>query len=374
MLQREGLMLDSVRSGLNRFYEGLGRASTTGKLANAVMRITGMQAINDIRKGAFALSLMDAIGTELRAGKAFATLENSDVRTLQNYGITEADWKVWRLAELEDMGRGNDSVLTSSAINRVKDADIEAAGIVPEGQSAADVKRAAIVKLLGAINTESEFAIVTPGWNERASFYAGLQRGTFSGEITRAMLQFKAFPWAYLQRGMDAIANMEGPVPKAAMVAYLITSTMLAGAMLYQTRQILAGKDPLKMTDENWWKFWAHSFLYGGALGIYGDFLYGVSETRYGSGPVEALSGPTLGPLLELGVVNPLQELGKALEGKETHFWAKELQDLKGFVPGGNIWSPPSLPDKSSECSLARAAKLSPLSNRAINPAALARE
>ena len=79
-------------------------------------------------------------------------------------------------------------------------------------------------------------------------------------------------------------------------------------------------------------------FGVAGTLGIYGDFLYGVSQTRYGSGPIEALSGPTLGPLLELGLVNPMTELAKALEGKETHFWAKQAQDVKGFIPGGNIW------------------------------------
>jgi len=332
LLQREGLMLDSVRSGLNRFYQDLGKSTWSGKTANAVMRITGMQAINDLRKGAFALSLMDAIGSEIRSGKDFNALHDSDIRTLRNYGITEADWKIWKLADLEDMGRGNDSVLTASSIGRIKDADLQKAGLTLED------RRNAIVTLLGAINTESEFAIVTPGWGERATFYGGLQRGTFSGEITRSVLQFKAFPWAYLQRGMDAIANMEGPVPKAAMVAYLITSTTLAGAMLLQTREMLSGKDPRKMTDENWWKFWSTAFLQGGALGIYGDFLYSVNQTRYGSGPLEMMAGPSLGPLLELGIVQPLQEARKAIEGRETHLAAKTLQDIKGFVPGSNIW------------------------------------
>lgn len=51
------------------------------------------------------------------------------------------------------------------------------------------------------------------------------------------------------------------------------------------------------MTD---WKFWPAAFLQGGALGIYGDFMYGASNTRYGSGPVEVLAGPTIGPLLEM--------------------------------------------------------------------------
>jgi hypothetical protein len=329
LLQTQGLMLESVRSGLQRFGEELGGTSTTGKLANAVMRVTGMQAINDIRKAAFGASLMSAIGGEIK--KPFASLADSDVRTLRNYGITEAEWAVWQKAELQSApgaDRAGAKMLTPDSIWRIPDV------------SAAE-KRNAIVKLLGAVNTESEFAIVTPGWKERAQFYSGIasERGTVPGEIYRSVLQFKSFPWAYFQRSMDAIANQDTAASKASMGAYLITSTTLAGAMLMQTREMLSGKDPRAMFDEkDWWKFWGQAFLYGGALGIYGDFLYSVNETRYGSGPVEALSGPTVGPLLELGLVQPLNAAKKAMEGKETHLGAQTLQDVKGFVPGGNIW------------------------------------
>lgn len=52
----------------------------------------------------------------------------------------------------------------------------------------------------------------------------------------------------------------------------------------------------------------------------------------------DVLAGPTLGPLLELGIVNPLSAAKGRIEGKETHFLAKEAQGLKGFVPGGNVW------------------------------------
>ena len=334
LLQRQGLMLDSVRSGLQRFYEGLGQSTTTGKLANAVMRVTGMQAINDIRKGSFGLTLMSAVGNELKRGVDFGRLPDSDIRTLRNYGITAADWKVWQLAKLEDLGRGNDSVLTPDSIQAVSEAELKTAGLTPVD------RRNAIVKLLGAVNTESEFAIVTPGWKERAAFYSGMagKRGTVLGEITRSALQFKSFPWAYLKRSMDAIANVDGAVSKAAMTAWLVSATTLAGAMILQTREVLAGKDPRAMMDDDWYKFWGAAFLQGGALGIYGDFLYGVNHTRYGSGPLEAFAGPTMGPLLELGIVQPLTAAKDAIEGKETHLLAKTVQDLKGFVPGGNIW------------------------------------
>lgn len=340
-LQRNGLMLESIRSGLMRWHEHLGTSSFTGKLANGVMRVTGMQAINDIRKGAFGLSLMQSIGNEIAAGKSFARLADSDVRTLRNYGITEADWKVWKLAQLEDYGHGNNTMLTPEALSRVTDDQLRAAHVIGQAdgpEAAAAARRDAIVKLLGAINTESEFAVVTPGWNERATFYAGLQRGTASGEIWRSVLQFKSFPWALFQRGMDLIANQDTPLSKAGAGAYLIISTTLAGAMLMQTREVISGKDPRNMAGDDWYKFWGAAFITGGALGIYGDLIYGAGNTRYGSGAVEVLAGPTVGPLLELGVVQPFQAIQASIEGKDSHFLAKQAQDLKGVIPGGNIW------------------------------------
>ena len=193
------------------------------------------------------------------------------------------------------------------------------------------------------INTESEFAVVTPGWRERALFYGGLQRGTVHGEIVRSVLQFKSFPWAFFQRGMDAVANMDGAGSKAAMTAYLLVSTTLAGAMVMQTKEVLSGKDPRKMFDEDWYKFWGSAFIAGGALGFYGDFIYAANQTRYGSGPVEALAGPTVGPLLELAVVQPLGAARTMLEGKSGEDALRRLAsqtalDLKGFIPGANAW------------------------------------
>lgn len=322
LLQQQGLMLEGVRGGLNRFYEGLGQTGLTGKLANAVMRVSGMNAINEMRKGAFGASLFSAIGNEIAAGKGFKDLADSDIRTLKNYGITADDWAIWQKAKLQDLGHGNTTALTPDAIAAIEGIDAAA-------------KRNAMVKLLGAVNTEADFAIVTPGWKERAAFYGDLQRGTVKGEIARSALQFKSFPWAQFQRIMDAVANKEGYVGKSAMTASLIVGSTVAGAMIMQVRDMLSGKDPRDMTD---WKFWPAAFLQGGALGIYGDFMYGASNTRYGSGPVEVLAGPTIGPLLEMGLVQPLQAVKKTMEGRETHLAAQTLQDVKGFIPGNNLW------------------------------------
>ena len=341
LLNRQGLMLDAVRSGLQRFGDDLAQSGTTGRVANAVMRLTGMQAVNDFRKGAFGLTLMDAIGHEIKRGVDFTALADSDIRTLRTFGVTETDWNTWRLAQLDDLGRGNATVLTPEAISRIPDEALRQAHIIGQADDAVaaeTARRNAIVKLLGAVNTESECAIVTPGWRERSTFYGSIQRGTVPGEIWRSVLQFKTFPWTFFQRGMDAVANQEGPGSKAAMMAYILISTTLAGAMILQTKEVLSGKDPRKMADEDWYKFWGSAFISGGALGFYGDFLYSVNQTRYGSGPVEALSGPTLGPLLELALVQPLTAAKKVIEGEETHLASQTIQDLKGYIPFNNAW------------------------------------
>jgi hypothetical protein len=84
--------------------------------------------------------------------------------------------------------------------------------------------------------------------------------------------------------------------------------------------------------------------LVAAELGFYGDFIYSANQTRYGSGPVEALSGPTMGPLLELAVVQPLGAARAVIDGKNPEdalrrLAAQTAQDLKGFVPGSNAWN-----------------------------------
>ena len=329
LLMRQGLMLDQLRGALNRFGEEVGNAPLANKGAQVIMQITGMNLVNNARKGALGVSLFDAIGKELQSGKGFDTLHESDARIMKSYGITADDWAVWGKAKLQDIGHGNDTALTPEAISRIPDADLAGMG------NPASLRRDAIVKLLGAVNTETEFGVVTPGMKERAQFHTYGNNKSRMGEIMKTVLQFKSFPWAQFQRQMDAVANMQTPYSKAAMTAGLIAATTLAGTMIIQTRETLTGKDPRPMDD---WRFWAASMLQGGSMGLYGDFLFSGGESRQGQGLIETSAGPTVGPLLEMIASQPIKAAKAAAEGKDTHLAAKEFQNLKGFIPGGNMW------------------------------------
>lgn len=120
----------------------------------------------------------------------------------------------------------------------------------------------------------------------------------------------------------------------------------IAGAMLMETREMLAGRDPRSMVDRDWGKFWFQAMLTGGGLGFYGDVIYnaGLHEI-VGGDPIYGadrllvgLSGPTLKSAAELLVSNPGRELYEMAGGKEFHFLAEQGKVLKTFVPGQNVW------------------------------------
>jgi hypothetical protein len=75
-----------------------------------------------------------------------------------------------------------------------------------------------------------------------------------------------------------------------------------------------------------------------GHFGIYGDFLFYIAAARDGASPIELGLGPTIGPLLEMAVKDPIKAAQRAADGKETHLLAEEARNVKGFIPGSNIW------------------------------------
>jgi hypothetical protein len=336
-LQRQTLMLDYMRSAMYRYGEDMGRSAWTGKLANGVMKLSGMSAVNEWRRGAFGLTMMSAIGHEVRT-KAWADLGPNDARLLHSFGITEGDWGLWKLAGLEDYGHGNATMLTPEALAKIPDAAIVGAGLVPEGATSADianVRRDAVVKYLGALHSESMNAVIEPTWAERARMVGGLQRGNLRDEITKSFWQFKGFSISTFSRMFELGLSRQSTGGKAGFISSLMMLQTLTGALMLQTQSLLSGEDPRPMDE---WKFWAAAFLKGGSLGLYGDFLYSQSgTTRYGSGPLEALAGPAIGAAAD--TVTALVQAGNAqATGKDTHLGAKLLNIGKGFIPGGNLW------------------------------------
>lgn len=328
LARRAGLATETLISSMNRFgTENLG-SSTSNKVATTVMRASGLLAWSDAQKRAFGVTMMSSIGQITKDFRKLTDLNKYDHRILLSKGITDSDFKIWKLAEQEDWGGGNNTMLTPESIMRIPNEKIKGAQGDPEA-----IKFEAARKLLGAVTEEVDMAVVTPGARDRVFAQAGKQRGVLGGELVRSVFLFKSFPISMIARHWARGAGMPTAQGKAFYIAGLMASTTMLGAMAMQANDIVSGRKPKDMDNV---KFWISAMLKGGALGLYGDFLFS-EETQRGNSPLASMLGPVIGFGEEILGLTQGNILKSAL-GKETSFGADAVKLIKGITPGANLW------------------------------------
>jgi hypothetical protein len=327
-----GLTFQTVLSNMNRFaVDDLGNGFSHA-LSNAVLRASGLNAMTAARKRAFGVTMYGELGNLVKTNANIKALDPSDYRILLAKGITDTDWQVWRRAQLEDWGDGNDTMLTPESIYRIPDADVARFG------NAKAIKREAALKLLGSVLEESDVAVVEPGAKERAQMGAGLQRGTLKGELTKSFFLFKSYPLAMIERHVVRGMSMPNAGGRVGYLATLFAATTVLGMASLQVDQVLQGKDPRNMdpTESGGIRNWLAAALKGGSLGIYGDLLFS-DTTQHGSSPMATLTGPLLGTaedLFNLTQGNVVQ----FLHGQPTHAPAELVRFIRGNTPGASLW------------------------------------
>lgn len=333
--QRAGLMAHSMAESMDRFGNDTMGSHIPQKVASTVIRASGLLAMTNAHRRAFSLTFMDTIGALTRDYRRVDQLDPQDWKLLRSKGITDAEWAVWRAAEPESH-RGNDTLLTPESIYAIPDATI--AAIAP-GVPPSAVRERAASKLLAVILEEQDMAIITPGARERVMLGAGLQRGTWTGELVRTLFLFKSFPIANIARhwgrGLKMYDRASG---KAGYVGLLVASQTIMGALALEINDILSGKDPrsLNPASEHGGKNWLAAVLKGGSLGLYGDFLFG-NTTGHGQSLWATVAGPG-GGLVEDAMKLTVGNAREAAEGKETHFGAEAVKMADRYTPGSSLW------------------------------------
>ena len=323
-MNAHGLIAESMISDLNRWAGENVAQSWSGRISNATMRLSLMNAWTDTLRRGFQMTMMQAMGR--MQGTAWDALSQWDRYRMESMGFTADDWAVLQKAKPVQY-RGADFV-TPDAIYATGD------------PRAAEV----VAKYLGAISDESEVAVINPDLTTRSlATFGGSQAGTPGGEIARAVAQFKSFPFAMISRHwfrmLDTPKGMEGAPVVANRLAYagaLMVSLTALGAIAFQTRQVVGGKDPVDMTTP---KFWTRAVAQGGGLGFLGDML--LSDTSDDRTPLDTFGRMLLGPTF--GSAADAYELTKgnvdeALAGKDTHIGAESLRFARGHLPFVNLW------------------------------------
>jgi hypothetical protein len=155
--------------------------------------------------------------------------------------------------------------------------------------------------------------------------------------------QFKSFPIAMISRHwrriIDTPQGLDGAPMTANRLAYggaLMVSLTALGAIAFQSKQMVAGKDPVDMTTA---KFWTRAFAQGGGLGFVGDML--LQDTSGDRSPLDTFGRSFLGPTF--GSAADLYELTKgnvdeAMAGKKTQAAAEGIRFLRSHAPLVNLW------------------------------------
>ncbi|HHG1728954.1 TPA: hypothetical protein ACPUPS_002011 [Enterobacter cloacae] len=328
--RRAGLAMESLLGSVNRWAMDNMGPSKARWAATAVMRASGLTAWSDAHKRAYGVTMMGSLGEVVSRSPDLRSLDDADFRILKSKGITEQDFSVWKLADQEDWGKGNNTMLTPESIMRIPDDAVKHLG-APER-----VKFEAMRKLLGAVAEEVDMAVITPGAREQMITGGGLQRGTWKGELTRSVFLFKSFPISVVMRHWSRAMGMPSAGGRAAYIGTFIASTTMLGALSQQLNDMASGRNPRDMTGEDAPKFWLGALLKGGGLGLYGDFLLS-DHTRYGGGALASMLGPVAGlvdDVVKLGQGIPLN----AVEGKPEQTGGDLVKLGKGLIPGANLW------------------------------------
>lgn len=257
-----------------------------------------------LRRGV-AEMLTAHLGAE--SARPWAAINAGTRETLERFGLDAAAWDMIRKGvTAADDGR---AYLTFEALEAVSDADLlkwkgiggnRATGQA-QAKAAAQARADLEIRFRAMVGNTLDDALTEARARERVGLTRGLKAGTAWGEAVRTFTQFWSFNQAIIGRHIAPAARGFAGKSPVGLLAHLIIATTLMGYASLQAKQIIKGRTPRPLTDENGdldpdqaGKVFLASMLQGGGLGIYGDFLFGESN-RYGNSLWAALGGPGVG-------------------------------------------------------------------------------
>jgi hypothetical protein len=379
-MRSQGVGVEAITHAMSRYGEEVFGHGFTNNLANTVFRVSGLNFIDNVRRTATGAMLFDRIGQLARQHETLDAAHPADVARLRDAGIDEQLWQVWRAAST----KVGDDMLTPASIANLTDAELQAIGHVnvpakpavvgqkgqkatigPDGKAIPAVpyikaqaatpayskfikpeqlRRDAMQALIGTVSRDIDTVVPMPTLKARTSTEYQLSglRGKAGGELARSILQFKSFPIAIISNHWQRLQSMPTAGGKALYAAELIATSTMLGALSIQLKSMVAGNNPQDMTDPNSplgvnWKFVGRAFVQGGATGLYGDMIAGLTAMT----PYKMTLPDQLGPLAS--TMDETYKLARTAwesgnPDKKADLGGEVTRFVRGNTPFANIW------------------------------------
>lgn len=311
----------------SRFQAEYPAAAWAEKLSNGAMKIQGMNAHTDSAKLAMNVAMEGWMGSyrNLRIDQIPSLFQ----RAMRDAGVTEADWNIFRAGPVTTLRNGAEILSPQMWQVSYQGDPVEADRIFLTFQS--------------FVEKWTERAVPS-----RSMIWEGLSNPKAYGQAPGGLLyeglssarMFKSFVGAFVVNQAHMIGHMPTKSAKAAYIMGMLLSTTLVGAMAMQVGDLLMGRDPQDMKNDD---FWWRAILRGGGLGPAGD-LVSTGTASWGGGTASYLAGPIWGGLvpdvIKLSFGNVIQAYGQAIDGDDIDLnLMREIMDFQSrYTP---MWQTP---------------------------------
>lgn len=324
MARQFGFISDEVISA-NFIAERYGMAGygpqVSRQMTDAVLRMTGLNRWTNTMRFAARLQISAHLD-RLRLTK-FDDLGTMKL-VMQRYGISARDWEAVRtMPAWTPPGQ--------AGVTLFRPLDIMNSKLIDRDRL--------YQKFFGLIDQESKYMVPT-ATHEASVIGRGTTRpDTIAGAVLHSFSMYKNYPLTIMMN-YGRLAMSGGSMSPLAFIASMTIGMTMVGAAGLQMREVLRGKTPLPMNvlTADGAKFWGRSLLTGGALGVWGDYLFGPNE--YGRGLSTRFAGPMAGFLedtIDLTVGQPFRwaENGAVFDGD---FQKQFAQFARRYTPGTSVW------------------------------------
>jgi len=297
--------------------------------AQQAFRASGFLALNESVE-TMGTAMLQALHGDY-ADTAFGDLPKQMQETFNRFQLGEEHWDLARKG-LEASPEDGQRYLTFDHLD-------------DEASPLADETRARFRMLYHKAMTDS---INEPGIYEQAAARAPFHEfgwtgslarpGTIQGELMSSFFQFKGFVTGAVRRHLLPAIG-EAREGNYAPLVHLMLSATLTGYLGLQLKRLSRGETiqtPQDLVEaaeaggkemsapEAWAKVWAASLAQGGALGMYGDFLFGNMDRNGADFDLTSLGGPMLSQAEQVAKI-----MVQAINGGEVNG-----MDGRRLIPG----------------------------------------
>ena len=320
-------MWSAVSAVQTRYLMDIDAPLWSKRVSDAILRGSGLSHSTQSNKWAFGMMALGELAENVNS--PFAKLNKNLQAQFKKYGIGEKEWDIIRKTKLYDAGI-DDPSMAGKGMTYLRPDDIFQRADLDAG-----TREYLTTRLMTWLVNETNFAVPTASAKGRITLAGDAKPGTIKGEIINSGLMYKNFAITLGMTHMARGLQQQGFAGKAKYLVPMIIGGTIMGSLAYEIKQVAAGKKPTP-PEKMGVRYWINAMVYGGGLGIFGDFLF-QDTNRYGGSLAKTIAGPVIGffgDLINLTFGNAAQ----LVSGEKTNAGKELVAFIQRYTPGSNLW------------------------------------